>query len=116
MPKLPEAPADSRQILGLLSLCRKAGRLKLGFDVVKASAMRGEAALVLCSQHVSEKTEKEVRRFCGEWDAVLCQVPYTLEELEYYVGKRAGVLAVTDENFGRAIRSKLPKEQQLGSH
>ena len=116
MPTSPENPAgfqkNPQQALQMLSLCRRAGK----FDVVKASVMRGEAVLVLCSQHVSEKTEKEVRRFCREWGATLYSVPYTLEELEYYVGKRAGILAVVDENFGRIICAKLPDGQQMVSY
>lgn len=119
MPTSPENPAvfqkNPQQALQMLSLCRRAGKLKLGFDVVKASVMRGEAELVLCSRHVSEKTEKEVRRFCREWGAALYQIPYTLEELEYYVGKRVGILAVIDKNFGRTICAKLPDGQQLAA-
>lgn len=45
----------------------------------------------------------------------LYQIPYTLEELEYYVGKRVGILAVIDKNFGRTICAKLPDGQQLAA-
>lgn len=102
---------EREKALQMLSLCRRAGKVRLGFDLVKSSVMKGEARLVLCSLEASEKTRKEVRRFCGQWDAPLRLVPYSLEELGRYLGKRVGVVAVAEGNFAKAVLEKLPPEE-----
>ena len=103
---------EREKALQMLSLCRRAGKTRLGFDLVKSSVMKGEAQLVLCSRHASEKTEKEVRHFCQQWDAPLRLVPYSLEELGRYLGKRVGVVAVAEAHFAKAILEKLPPEEE----
>ena len=48
--------ADQNPMLGALGLCRKAGKLVMGFDAVAESVMKGKAVLVLTAQDVSPRT------------------------------------------------------------
>ena len=60
--------ADQNLMLGALGLCRKAGKLVMGFDAVAESVMKGKAVLVLTAQDISPappaKPENSVRAFC----------------------------------------------------
>ena len=68
---------NNQKLFSALSLCKKAGRLVLGFDAVMDSVYQGKAHLVLLASDVSEGTAKRVRRNCedlaDEQLAVLCR-------------------------------------------
>ncbi|MBP0988342.1 MAG: 50S ribosomal protein L7ae, partial [Oscillospiraceae bacterium] len=56
---MPDA-AENR-LTASLTMCRKAGKLLLGFDAVKEAAQQGNVRLFLLSSDASAKTEKEIR-------------------------------------------------------
>ena len=56
---MPDA-AENR-LTASLTMCRKAGKLLLGFDAVKEAAKQGSVKLFLLSADASAKTEKEIR-------------------------------------------------------
>ena len=54
------------KLLGALSLCRKAGKLTMGFDPVAESAAKGKAALVLLAADLSAgRNEAERKNAAG---------------------------------------------------
>ncbi len=53
------------RILSLLGLCRRAGRLRWGFDECREAARSKKAALLIAAADVSEKTYKNL---CYEAD------------------------------------------------
>lgn len=87
------------KLSGTLTLCKRAGKLILGFDLVKESVQKGTAQLVLFSQDVSPKTAKDIR-FHAERHGVPCrEIPLLMDEMWYLVGKRAGIAAISDKGF-----------------
>lgn len=94
------------KLLSALSLCRKAGKLAMGFDPVKDSVFGGKAWLVLLASDLSPKTAQRVRLFCEEL-ADCAELPLTMEDLSYITRKPTGVLAVTDQNLAKLCRAKL---------
>ncbi|MDE6762308.1 MAG: ribosomal L7Ae/L30e/S12e/Gadd45 family protein [Oscillospiraceae bacterium] len=52
-----------RDLFGLLTICRKAGQLAMGFDPMKEALDGGKARAVFIAADISSKTEKEVRFF-----------------------------------------------------
>lgn len=98
------------KLLSALSLCRKAGAVKQGFDAVKECVMEGEAFLVLTAKDLSEGSQKRVEYFCE--DLVPCvQMPYTSGELLQIFRKASGVFAVCDENLAELCRKHLQQAQ-----
>lgn len=96
-----------------LSMTMRAGRLVLGFDPVKDALRKGQAALILTAADLSEKTKKEAA-FLAQQTAVPCRaVPLKLDELWYLIGKRAGVLCVTDEGLANKLEQELDFGQQV---
>ena len=49
---------------GLLGICRKAGKLKLGMDMTKGACESGEAKAVFTASDISQKSLKEVKFSC----------------------------------------------------
>ena len=56
---------SQQKTVNLLSICRKAGRLIIGFDAVKDAVTEGDVSCVLVSEDISQKTLKEIKYFCG---------------------------------------------------
>lgn len=100
------------RLTGALSLCRRAGKLALGFDSVKESVHKGNAHLILFAADVSPKTEENIR-FTAEQCAVRCiRLTLTMDELWFVVGKRVGVAAVADRGMARLVNQNAAPEQE----
>ncbi len=94
--------------LATLGLCRRAGKLVLGFDAVIAEikAPKKKVSGVLLAADLSEKTKKEVRYECEKAGTAVEEIPETLDDIKQITGKRAGVIAVLDDGlYGSAIKT-----------
>lgn len=94
---------NKQKIFDLLTICRKAGRMTMGFDSVKESIQTGKAKLVLLASDISAKTEKEVRFFADKNSTEVHTVPVTIAEIEFGTGKKAGVIGICDEGFAKKL-------------
>lgn len=98
------------ETLSLLGLARRAGKLKAGFDAAAAAAREKKARLLLAASDVSGKTFKNLC-FEGERAGVpAVRLPWTMEETGRACGVKAGVLAVTDQGFAKALQSRLEEK------
>lgn len=99
------------KVLSLLGLCRRAGKLTPGFDAAVLDAKAGKAALLLAAADISEKTFKNLRYEGDRAEIPTLRLPCTLAETGRACGVKAGVLAVTDEGFAKAVCKELAPEQ-----
>ena len=94
------------KLLSALSLCRKAGALTVGFDAVADTLADGRAQLLLFAADLSPATQR--RMLARNPGAVPAQVlPYTQQALAAITRRPAGVLAITDPNFGALCQNAL---------
>ena len=93
--------------MGLITMCRKAGKLVMGMDMVKDACNTGTAKAVFASTDFSTKSLKEVKFFCEKTNKKLFSLDYTMDEMGFCIGKRAGVIAVTDSGFAKSISKGL---------
>lgn len=93
------------KIVQILSLCKRAGKLVMGFDVVKESLEKRTAQLLVISNGLSDKTVKEVNFLSNKYNIQLVTIDLTLDELWYVVGKRVGVFSVTDKALSQKLIS-----------
>lgn len=100
------------KLLSLLSLTRRAGKLGLGFDPVKESVQKREAELVLLAADLSPKTKKEEQWFCRSAGCAVREIPASMDEIWYAVGKRSGVLAITDRGLAESAARQLAAENK----
>lgn len=91
------------RLLSMLGLARRARRLSLGFDAAREAARSGQAALLAAASDVSDKTWKNLRYEAESAGVPAVRLLTGMEELGRACGKKAGVFAVTDEGFAKAI-------------
>ena len=95
---------DPDASLRYLCMARKAGRLELGEEPVKAACLSGRARLVLLARDAAEHT----RRRCTRYAAPRCALPYDKTRLGQALGRGScAVLAVTDPGFAAVIQKTL---------
>lgn len=93
-----------------ISLCKRAGKLILGFDVVKQSLQDKVAVILVVAKDVSAKTLKEVKFLSEKYNIRLITINLTLDELWYILGKRVGVISVTD----KALSERIIQNSHIG--
>lgn len=91
--------------LGLMTICRKAGKLILGFDAVKDAVSAGKAHCVLLSEGASARTKKETFFSCSRVPVYL--LPADLETLSGLFHRRVAVAAVCDAGFAARFGTLL---------
>ncbi len=95
--------------LSLLTICRKAGKLVLGMDPVKDCCRNGEARCVLVAEDVSAKSQKEIMFAAGQELVKVYRLDATIDDVWSCLGKKAGILAVTDNGFYKKLSTMLSR-------
>ena len=80
---------------GILTMCRKAGKLVMGMDMVKQACNEGSARAVFTASDISEKSLKEARFVCA------------MDGIWYGLGKKLGIMAMTDAGFAKSCAKGL---------
>lgn len=96
-----------QKLIDTLTFCKRIGALKLGFDPVKSALEHGNAKLVLLAADLSAKSKDSVLRICYQADCPTAQLPLNMDEIWFLVGKRSGILAVTDAAFAKKLSELL---------
>ena len=96
------------KISGMLGLCRKAGKLTMGFDMTADALEKGEAELLLIASDCSERTKRKIIEVAGK--VTVRELPLTMDEISFAVSKRSGVLAVCESGFAKKIIELLDRE------
>ncbi len=106
------AKLNMKDAMGFLGICRKAGKLLCGHDVVKESIILSKAQLVLLSADASERLEREMRHACtynGKNIPVL-RTACTMDDFGAAIGKKSAVFSVTDTGFATKLLQKFGEE------
>lgn len=98
--------ADSK-LAGILGLCRRAGKLTLGYDMTIEAMQKGKTFLVLVASDGAERTLRGINFCAEETGTEVSALPLTKDEISFAVGKRAGVLGVCDRGFSNKIEELL---------
>lgn len=102
------------RLMNLLGLARKAGKLELGSEAVKESVRRRRAKLVLLSSDLSERTARAIREEAETSGVRAAALPSGMDAVQAALGRRAGVIAVNDGGFAKALL-KLCAEDRGGT-
>jgi ribosomal protein L7Ae-like RNA K-turn-binding protein len=108
---------DEKNLLGLIGLCRGAGKAVIGTDMVCehlrkcAKKQRKDGmidVIVIEASDTSENTHKKISDKCIYYKVKHVRIDSTCDILGKAVGKGAvAAVAVTDINFCRAVSGKL---------
>lgn len=113
-PAEPAAAASviRKKAVSMLSLSRKAGKLTAGTDMVKEAVQTGQTSAVFTASDLSPKSIKEIKYFCGPKSVPVISLGVTMDEMAPQIGRRSGILAVTDRGFETKIRSLLSEAEE----
>ncbi|MCM1164568.1 MAG: 50S ribosomal protein L7 [Lachnospiraceae bacterium] len=95
--------------MSTICLCRRAGKLVIGFDAVVGELKAGSFGGVVLAADVSAKTEKEVRFHAAAHGKEVVKAAFGMDEADGAIGKRAGVLLVGDEGLFGSIKKQIDK-------
>ncbi len=95
-------------ILHMVGLALRAGRLEVGEEPVGAACRARDCRLILVARDAADNSFRRVRHFADAGQCLWVSLPCTKEELGQAVGRTAcAMAAVTDIGFAEAIGRKL---------
>lgn len=100
---------DSRNnVLSLLGLALRGGRLAVGEEPVEAVSRARDARVLLLASDAADNTLRRVKHFAEAGQCLWLQIPFTKGELGQAVGRSAAsVVAVTDVGLAAAVVHRL---------
>lgn len=98
--------------LSMLGLARRAGKLSMGHDMALQALLKNKAKLILFCSDVSPRLINELNTTVEKHkiNTAVVKTSYTMDEIYFSVGYRAGVMTVNDENFSKRIIELLKQE------
>lgn len=105
---------NREKLFGLISLCRKAGKLKIGFQPALDAAAGGEVALLLISGDLAENTRRKLGNKLSAMESPprMIPIPFTMEELSRIAHRPAGICAVCDGSFAKGIEALTTDDEE----
>ena len=100
---------DSRDnILSLLGLALRGGRLVMGEEPVEGVARARDARVLLLASDAADNTRRRIEHFADERQCMWLRVPFTKEELGRALGRTSvAVAAITDIGLAAAVARRL---------
>lgn len=100
------------KVLSMLGLCRRAGAIVIGTDLVTKSLPSGKVRLVIYACDASANTEKKITDKCKFYNVRCIKSTYNGDEIAHAIGKQSivSVVGVTDENFSQELNHLISKE------
>ena len=99
---------DNNDILSLLGLALRGGRLVMGEEPVEAVARARDARVLLLASDAADNTRRRVEHFAQAGQCLWLRVPFTKAELGRQFGRTSvAVAAVTDVGLASAVVKKL---------
>lgn len=97
------------KLKGHLGLCRRAGKVSLGHDAAVTAIKKGKTFLAVCCKDSSPRLVREIQDECtfGGRNIQFISADITSEEIGIYIGKRAKVFTIDDENFANMLTIDL---------
>lgn len=91
------------KILNLLTICRKAGKIGLGYDSMESAVLSGKCKLIIVADDASDRTKKSAGRLAENYNVPIIFTECTKEDILEKCGKASGVLTVNDSGFAKAF-------------
>ncbi len=98
----------SSNLLSLVGLCKKAGKLEVGEEPVGTAARAGQAKLIIVAVDAAENTSRRASHFADAGHVKWIKVPFTKAELGGVLGRTSCAMAAfTDTGFAATLVGKL---------
>ncbi len=97
---------NSDPVCFALSLCRKAGKIELGFSLTEQAVKKRIVKLVVISSDAAPRTVKNTAMLCEQYNVPMLTIEKTMQQIEMAIGRKFAVAAILDENFAKLIETK----------
>ena len=96
----------------MLGLCRRAGALIIGTDLVTKALPSGKVKLVIYAEDSSANTEKKITDKCKFYKTSCVKLSYGGDVLAHAIGKSGlvSVIGITDANFSLELSKLISNE------
>ena len=99
---------DRLNVLSLLGLSLRGGRLAVGEEPAEAAARARDARVLLLASDAAEGTRRRCEHFARAGDCLWLRLPFTKEELGRALGRTSvAIAAVTDVGLADALLRRL---------
>lgn len=104
-----------KKYLSMLGMARRAGKLSMGHDTAMNSLRNHKANLIIFASDVSERLIKEFNCACEKFypDLQVVRIDETIDEIQFALGYKAGVITVDDNNFSGRIKELIIQEENV---
>ncbi len=91
--------------LSMLGMSRRAGRLSMGHDMAEKSIKSHKARLVIFCCDASPRLVDEFKKTLenARLDIPVIVTEFTMSEIHFSIGYKAGVMTLDDDNFAKRI-------------
>ncbi len=97
-----------KEIMGLIGLAKRAGRLSCGESACKEAIKQGKSFLIILAEDVGKNTGKTILDSCNFYN-VKHLILGTKDSLGHAVGNDYNaVISINDEGFAQGILKKYP--------
>ena len=93
-------------ILNLLGLATRAGKIVSGEDIVIDTMRKKKAKIVFLGNDCSDNTLDKFKKKCFFYKTEL-NTMFSSEEISHSIGKNRMVIALTDEGFYKTIKKNI---------
>ena len=102
------------KVLGLLGLCRKAGKVCFGRDACIDLIEKKKIKLVIVAVDAADRTKKDINFVCDNNDTKICFYE-TIENLSKAIGKNnKAIIGIKDDNFAKQIEKIINGGEIIG--
>ena len=104
----------NNNILGLIGLAMKAGKIAFGADSVEESILKRKVRLVIVSEESSERTKSKFIKICQDYNIPII-IDGNIDNLSKAIGKsNKAVIGIKDINFSNSIQKKYDGGDIIG--
>lgn len=90
--------------LNFLGLCKKAGKLSLGFDAVVKSMEEKKSSLVLVTKDFGPNSLKKAQKKAELFSVEVLKLHETMDDIHTTLGKRCGIISINDIEFSNGVK------------
>jgi len=84
----------------------------MGFDAVRDAVANKTACLVFTAGDISPKSLKETKFIAEKHNIEHIAAHVTMDEISFRLGRRVGILAVSDKDLANAVRLAANRENE----
>ncbi|MCL2068493.1 MAG: ribosomal L7Ae/L30e/S12e/Gadd45 family protein [Oscillospiraceae bacterium] len=102
------------KLLSMLGICRKAGQLTMGMDVVLEGIAKDKIFTVLLTQDLSRRSNEKITAAAVHKSVRIITAPLGMDEIAALTGKASGIIGITDKGLADAVESIICRMKEEG--